>query len=828
MCICTLQLDTQLDIAEKSLAEQMEGVKQLCVDAAEFETMETQQIKQLQEELEKTKMELGEQQAMHEKTVTRLAKEIKKLEDENQAYTTRSQQLEQSEVNLWNELTSLQTELESERQLREEEVNKLVQKLQERQNLLSEIEAQKHGEILEARKELETAQASLVHHQQEIERLTSRMHSSQEALDAKELELAEMQKKFEVGESQQADIDTEEVTRLKTSLEQIQEEYAQCSELNEHLQKQVEMFQATVEASKQNAEDEISKLRSQLITAHDEISEQSTLYEDEILQLKEDSERKLQSWRDKAEMRLAEVQEGCQRQIQRYKVQMEVVQQELKLSEMQQRRLQEKLVEVEQECENALAEINQLREGEESSQMLIADYQAKEEQYLAELAQYRVDMERYQAELSLLRADSRRFEDEVSSNSGAEEAQVWAAPIDEEIVAVDVTDDLEATPDLEATSDFDATTDLETSRPSSSHYSDVSSHEDLVDQMKSQLEELQKLLALQGAKGGEDAVETELSLVQELLSNNAMLQSKVHKMQQKAKSERLKHADSLQAKERTIKALQSKMELEMQAAKALVAASSSKLLSNLDTLHNQSNKSITHCGSRVETAASKLSAITAALKDREQRHSSALDGLISELRSEVDSYHYEADRLKSRLDKSQEDLNRSHSEMEELQHSREAEMENLRDQLKRVESFHEERERRDMDTPQKTPLSDARSQTDTNVKVMRDFSDGPQAEVQANDDVFVDADTDEIPPPPPPSAPPPDVPQKDEEIQALHDEIKVRMVQLTLYICLAWFVGLQRFVSFASVKNLWWRPGRISDVPEVLITLSPKGIFTGL
>ena len=791
MCIYLLQLDTQLDIAEKSLAEQMEGVKQLFVDATELETMETQQIKQLQEELEKAKMELGEQQAMHEKTVTRLAKEIKKLEDENQAYTTRSQQLEQSEVNLHNELTSLQTELESERQLREEEVNKLVQKLQERQNLLSEIETQKHGEILEVRKELETAQASLVHYQQEVESLTSQMHNSQEALDAKELELAEMQKKFEAaqaGKSQQADIDAEEVTRLKTSLEQMQEEYAQSSELNEHLQKQVEMFQATVEVSKQNAEEEISKLRSQLITAHDEISEQSTLYEDEILQLKEDSERKLQSWREKAEMRLAEVQEGCQRQIQRYKVQMEVVHQELKSSEMQQRRLQEKLVEVEQECENALAEINQLREGEESSQLLIADYQVKEEQYLAELAQYRVDVERYQAELSLLRADSRRFEDEVSSNnSGTEEAQVWAVPIDEEIVAVDVTDDLEATPDLEATSDFDATTDLETSRPSSSHYSDVSSHEDVVDQMKSQLEELQKLLALQGSKGGEDAVETELSLVQELLSNNAMLQSKVHKMQQKAKSEHSKHADSLQAKERTIKALQSKMDLEMQAAMALVAAASSKLLSDLDTLHNQSNKSITHCGSRVETAASKLSAITAVLRDREQRHSSALDSLISELdesRSAVDSYRYEADLLKSRLDKSQEDLNRSRGEMEELQCSREVEMENLRDQLKRVESFHDERERRDMDTPQKTPLSDARSQTDTNVMVMRDFSDGPQAEVQANDDVFVDADTDEIPPPPPPpSAPPPDVPQKDEEIQALHDEIKVGYS--SLYICLA-------------------------------------------
>ena len=143
--------------------------------------------------------------------------------------------------------------------------------------------------------------------------------------------------------------------------------------------------------------------------------------------------------------------------------------------------------------------------------------------------------------------------------------------------------------------------------------------------------------------------------------------------------------------------------------------------------------------------------------------------------------------------------------MEELQCSREVEMENLRDQLKRVESFHDERERRDMDTPQKTPLSDARSQTDTNVMVMRDFSDGPQAEVQANDDVFVDADTDEIPPPPPPppSAPPPDVPQKDEEIQVLHDEIKVGYS--SLYICLAWFVALQRFV-FTSVKNLWWRP----------------------
>ena len=825
MYICTLQLDTQLAIADKSLAEQMEGVKQLFVNAAELETMETKQIEQLKEELEKTKMELGEQQATHEKTVTRLAKEIKKLEDENKGYAARSQELEQSEVNLRNELTSLQTELESERQLREEEVNKLVQKLQETQNLLSEIEAQKHGEILAARQELETAQASLVRYQQEVENLTSQIQRSQEALDAKELELAEMQKRIEVAEvdqSQQADVDAEEVTRLKTSLEQIQEEYAKCRELNEHLQKQVEMLQATVGASKQEAEEEISKLRSQLITAHDDISEQSTLYEDEILQLKEDSERKLQSLREKAERRLAEVQERCQRQIQRYKVQTDIVQQELKSSEMQQRRLQEKLVEVEQEYENFLAEINQLRESEGSSQLLIADYQTKEEQYLAELAQCRVDMERYQAELNLLRADTRNFQDELSSNSGTEEAQVWAAPIDEEIVAVDVTDGLEATPDLEATSDFDVTADLETSRHSSSYYSEVSSREDIVDQMKSQLEELQKLLALQGGKGGEDAVETELSLVQELLSNNAVLQSRIHKMQQKAESERSKHADNLQAKERRIKTLRSKMETEMQAAKALVAAASSKLLSDLDTLHSRSDQSITSCGSRVETAASKLSDITATLRDREQRHTGALDGLISELdesRSAADSYRYEVDLLKSRLDKSEEDLNLSRGEMTELQRSREAEMENLRDQLKRVESFHEERERRrDMDSPRKSPSSNAWSQTETDVRAMNDFSDGPQVEVQAHDKVFEDADTDEIPPPPPsappppppstsppppPSAPapPPDVLQKDEELQALHDEIQVRHI-----VCL--FSQISRLPSvFVLYKwqNLWWK-----------------------
>ena len=789
MYICTLQLDTQLAIADKSLAEQMEGVKQLFVDATELETMETKQIKQLKEELEKTKMKLGEQQTTHEKTVTRLAKEIKKLEDDNKAYADRSQELEQSEVNLRTELTSLQAELESERQRREEEVNKLVQKLQETQNLLSEVEAQKHRETLEARQELETAQASLVHYQQEVENLTSQIQHSQEALDAKELELAEMQKRIEAAEVDkgwQADIDAEDVTRLKTSLEQMQEEYAQCRELNEHLQKQVEMFQATVGASKQEAEEEISKLRSQLITAHDEISEQSTLYEDEILQLKEDSERKLQSLREKAERRLAEVQEACQRQIQRYKVQTDIVQQELKSSEMQQRHLQEKLVEVEQEYENFLAEINQLRESEGSSQLLIADYQTKEEQYLAELAQCRVDMERYQTELNFLRADTRNIQDELSSNSGTEEAQVWAAPIDEEIVTVDVTDGLEATPDLEATSDFDVTADLETSRHSSSYYSEVSSREDIVDQMKSQLEELQKLLVLQGGRGGEDGVETELSLVQELLGNNSVLQSRIHKMQQKAESERSKHADSLHSKERTIKTLRSKMEMEMRAAKTLVAAASSKLLSDLDTLHNRSNKSITSCDSRVETAASKLSDITATLRDREQRHTGALDGLISELdesRSAVDSYRYEVDLLKSRLDKSEEDLNLSHGEMAELQRGREAEMQNLRDQLRRVESFHDEREgRRDMDTPRKSPSSNAWSQTETDVRAMNDFSDGPQVEVQVHDKE--DADTDEIPPPPPPpSAPPPDVLQKDEELQALHHKIQVQYS--SLHVCLA-------------------------------------------
>ena len=86
-----------------------------------------------------------------------------------------------------------------------------------------------------------------------------------------------------------------------------------------------------------------------------------------------------------------------------------------------------------------------------------------------------------------------------------------------------------------------------------------------------------------------------------------------------------------------------------------------------------------------------------------------------------------------------------------------------------------------MDTPQKSPSSNAWSQTETDVRAMNDFSDGPQVEVQVHDKE--DADTDEIPPPPPPSAPPPDVLQKDEELQVLHDKIQVRYS--SSHVCLA-------------------------------------------
>ena len=87
-----------------------------------------------------------------------------------------------------------------------------------------------------------------------------------------------------------------------------------------------------------------------------------------------------------------------------------------------------------------------------------------------------------------------------------------------------------------------------------------------------------------------------------------------------------------------------------------------------------------------------------------------------------------------------------------------------------------------MDTTRKSPSSNAWSQTGTDVKAMNDFSDGPQVEVQVHDKE--DADTDEIPPPPPPpSVPPPDALQKDEELQALLDEVQVQ--HSSLHVCSA-------------------------------------------
>ena len=705
------QIDTQFAITDESLAQQLEEIqglkRQLTVDTADLKTQEAQ-LEQLTGSLRKAETELRELRTMHEETVTRLAEEIQKLEDEKEVCLHQSQQLEQSKVQLSDELSSLHTKLESEKELHAEEVSNLAQKLREAQELISEVEAERSKSISEVRKELESAQASVVQYMQAAENLTGRLQETHKVLDAKEHQLAEAQKQLEAAHAgDESAVHAEEVARLRLSLEQMQDEYSKSSELNEHLQNQVEMFETTAVASKQKAEDEVSKLQSQLIAAHNEMSDQSTLYEDEILQLKEDFERDSQRRREKTEMRLAEINEGCQRQIQRYRVQLEVVEQELKSCEMQEKRLQGKLVEVEQEYENTLAELTQLRESEESSQLLIADYQANEEKYLAEISQCRQDAQNYQAELILLRARDGRTQDELSSSMDPQ-----ATPVEENIVAVEVVDGLEAFPDLQSPN----------RSMRSSYYSEQSTHDDIVDQMKSQLEGLQKVLILQGKRSGEDGVETELSLVQELLANNAALQSELQKTQHTFDAECSRHMDSLIAKDGELEELQSRIKKEREAAETLAAAATNKLLSELDTLHDHFNKSIIDYNSRVENAVSKVAAITATLTDRDQRHSSAIDSLLSDLdesRSALDSYRYEVDLLKSGLDKSQEDLNRSHTEIAELQQDREKEVGNLRDRLKRAESFHKEKETRDTDTqsvemelPPCSPTFDASIQTD--------------------------------------------------------------------------------------------------------------------
>ena len=587
-----------------------------------------------------------------------------------------SQQLEEECSQLSAEIQTLQGQLETEKAIYAKELEAMKEQLHRAQALLEEREEANEIEATGNKEMFEQVQVQLAEYQQRAESLEKQLLQAESELTTKKEELLSSQKELVALQTAvlREGPTVEDMSSMMANLEQLQEQYAQSSEKNEHLRKQAEHLQVKMVASEKRAEEEISKLRTQLINVHKEITDQSTLYEDEISQIKEDARKESKVHKQRAELRLAEVRAESEKHIQslkqRYELQLEVLKQDLKSKELREKGLEGKLALVEMQCENALNEVAEFMKKEANWESQMVQYEANEESYKNEISQSRMDATKLQAELMLLKKDNQVT---FSSPTRGLQSRNKQTTLVHEEVANEETDWPETTPASASP------------RPSSrsSYQSEQSAHDELIIQMKSQLEELQKVLMVQ-SRLGDEKVDGELSLVQELLTNNCAIQAELQRVVKGFETERLRHKELYASKEDELKRMKSKIGEERRALECLVTVTAKELLGKVHTLNNHSRESIAGYQSKIQDAISLLATVKETLHDRDQRHTKAMDSLLSDLdssRSFNDTTADESDLLRSGLDKpSHKTTNCEHTDSQDT-----AEVERLKIELKELQ-----------------------------------------------------------------------------------------------------------------------------------------------
>ena len=189
--------------------------------------------------------------------------------------------------------------------------------------------------------------------------------------------------------------------------------------------------------------------------------------------------------------------------------------------------------------------------------------------------------------------------------------------------------------------------------PNRSPYkSDSEAQGKLIAQMKSRLEELQKLLLKSSQNEGNEVPNAEVGLVQELLANNIALDSAAKQMRRKFEAKNQELSDYLVKRDSELKLLQSEMDRDQKAMETLATSNMHQLMERMDTFHGNSNKSLDKYRARIEAAAAMLESIRKSVHDQGQRHVSALESALSDLdrtQSEVFTYKDEIEKLKAQM-----------------------------------------------------------------------------------------------------------------------------------------------------------------------------------
>lgn len=685
-----LQIDSKLEVAEQSLANQLQGIHGLrSIFAETSDSTSTSNLVDLIEELETTRNQLETERKSHDDSIASLKEQLSRAEEYSDTQTDQSLKLEEEKAHIEEDLISSQEALESERRAHEAEVNILTRKLDNAEQSIATLEASHSNSLQNAKQELERAYAEVELYKREKETLTIRLKEARDKVEAEMLQskyeprevtkkdISSVESGIQVGEEDSQSMKESESDRLRVSLVEMQDEYRKVTEHNERLQTANDLYHTKMLVSEQSKEAELSTLRNQLLETESEIKQLSATNKDQETRIKT-LEDEIQASTTKAEVLLAETSSSFTKTIESSKVEyereLEKITKELKVKSSREKELEERLSRVSYQYENTLTEVAELSARESNFQQQIANLKEKEAQYKREISVLRTDIEKHKDEIAQLQQrespiqkSTPNLDQEVSNKSPHKTKKKSITSFDE--------------------TDFIPAPVLKSKTPTYS--SKPSTQEEIISQMKSQLEELQKVLVYQTKGGKPGEYDAELTLVQELLAGNEALDSEARQAKQALRDEQERLSKVVSSKDQLFSELQSQINNEKKKVQSLALASARDIFGQISRFEDSSNEALSDYKVKIETAAMKLSTICTALMDRDDKHSGALEDMISDLdhsRVECDGYRDEIDRLKQELGeshKSYDDLNQSKDAVLELQRMKQAEVDHLHDELRR-------------------------------------------------------------------------------------------------------------------------------------------------
>lgn len=487
------------------------------------------------------------------------------------------------------ELEQLQLEASDEKRrflAREDELNKTITRL---------------------RKELQSSQLALEQYKSDAQSLNVQLQKSRQEISIKDRELRLLQGRPQrrVLPTQPQLLNTEETSMSWE--EKKQNKNGRKAELEQ-------------ESEPQNHKSQQADYEAQL-------EEQECKYKHQLAKTKEDAEKMFMAYQTKMEKEVHETKMRCE-------IQVEGVQQQLKATQLTITQMKGQLESAEKQCEQLLLEIARQKDTVAQQRNQIEELQETKVKLEEEILHTQEDIQRKEMKL-LQQAET---EQQLRSRLEHSLLQLKQSHVEQGVPVLEL-----AMEEVDCPVEAVAPASHLTSPSRHSYQSDRSYQEEIVTQMKSQLEDLQMCLFQQHSPSSKS---NELTLVQELIETNAALQADLEREQ----TGRQKELEVLSVKDSEIQSLIGEVEKHHLELAHFEKAVLGRLEEALKSLQQVLDTSLENSSSKVVEASNAIAQLIKLMHTKQEHQSSAVETWMAKRTECLDSAIHDGKQHHSSFD----------------------------------------------------------------------------------------------------------------------------------------------------------------------------------